>query len=432
MLSFIDQYFGITEKGSTLRTELLAGVSTFLVLSYIFVVNPAILSQAGLDRSSVLFATILVSGLCTLAMGLWARLPFVLAPGMEMNAYVAYFVVGTLGLSWQQALGTVFWSGVLFVLVSATRFRQKVIDAVPPAMKMSLSLCVAVFLALIALRIAGVLKYDGVHVSGIGALLGKPALVLYLGFVVAFLLDRLNVRAAVLLSVMASAGVAYAIGVQSGDKAANVSLGMFSAVGAMDVSVVLRPAALGVILVLFLIDFYGSVAKLIGLTANTSIQEDGSVPRLNRALLVDSVGTTAAAFTGTSNITVYVESGVGIGAGGRTGLTAVACGVLMLSCFAVAPFLHLIPRVATTGALLFVAEKIRQTAAREGAWNVVDILSATAMIVTVIASFALDRAMLAGLVVHAGESAFRRRTVNRYQLASIVLLTVGVWFQLRR
>lgn len=164
----LDRYFRITEKGSSLGTEVLAGCSTFLALSYIFVVNPAILAHAGMDRSVVLFATIVASGAATIAMGLWARLPFVLAPGMEMNAYVAFYVVSTLGFTWQEALGAVFWAGVICVVLSIARIREEIINAIPDRMKSSLALSVGAFLGLVALKVAGLLVYDGVTLSGLG------------------------------------------------------------------------------------------------------------------------------------------------------------------------------------------------------------------------------------------------------------------------
>jgi AGZA family xanthine/uracil permease-like MFS transporter len=429
MLERIDSYFKISEKGSTLRTEVLAGVSTFLVLSYIFVVNPAILAQAGMNRSAVLFATIAISGLSTIAMGLWARLPFVLAPGMEMNSYVAFYVVGALGYTWQQAFGAVFWSGILFILLTVTRVREQIIDAIPERMKVSLSLAVGVFLALIAFKLAGILTFSGVHVSGIGSITAPAAIAMYVGLSIALVLDRLRIRTAVLASILVATVVYRILGVGMQEKAAEVSRAMFSAVGKLDIGVILKPSALSVILVLFLIDFYGSVAKLIGLSGHTSIREGGRVPRMRQALLVDSIGTTAASLMGTSNITVYVESGVGIGAGGRTGITAVTCGILMLLCFAIAPFLHWVPLAATTGVLAFVAVKLCPSAKKLREFSRVDLLALVLMQACVVVTFALDRAIFVGLLVHVVGQLVRRERPAKYAVISILLLMAGVWLQ---
>jgi AGZA family xanthine/uracil permease-like MFS transporter len=429
MARFLDRYFEVTAKGSTIRTELLAGVSTFLVLSYIFIVNPAILGDAGIDRSAVLFATILVSGISTIAMGLWARLPFVLAPGMEMNAYITYFAVGVVGLTWREALGAVFWSGVLFISLSALQVRQKIIEAIPPPMAASLSLCVGLFIALIACRIAGILTFQGVHISGLGLVMGSGALVLYVGVVTALFLDHFKVKAAVLLSIIVSATLCRAIGLTQSAPSVPLSRHPFAALGALDFGVIGRPSALSIILVLFLVDFYGSIAKLLGLTTNTSIQENGRVPRLRRALLVDSLATTSASIAGTSNITVYVESGVGIAAGGRTGLTALVCGVLMLSVFGIAPLLYLVPLVATTGALVFIAIKLIPNTTTFRGFSLIDVLALILMQCCVLATLALDRAILAGLVVYALAAILvTRKRPNVYALASIALLMLGVYF----
>jgi AGZA family xanthine/uracil permease-like MFS transporter len=424
-VAVLEASFQVRQKGSTLGTEILAGVSTFLVLSYIFVVNPAILAQAGMNASAVLFATILASGLSTIAMGLWANVPFVLAPGMEMNAYIAYFAVGTLGLTFREALGAVFWSGVLFLILTLLGVRQKMIDAIPGRLKTSLSLSVGVFLVIVAFRIAGLLRFTGTHVVGVGALLSTPALALYLGITLALLLERIKVRAAILFSILASAAFCHMLHLPPGQPPAVFSLAMLGGIGAADISVLARPRAFGVILLLFLIDFYGSVAKLIGLSQNTSIQQDGQLPGMRRALVVDSFGTILASLTGTSNLTVYVESGVGIGVGGRTGLTAIVCGSLMLGCFAIAPLLSTIPLAATTGALVFVAIKLWPSASELRTFTPIDLLMLTAMQITVLITFALDQALLVGLSVVTIATLASRKSPDPYAVVSLILLGIG-------
>jgi len=422
-------YFEVAAKGSSLQTEVLAGVSTFLALCYIFVVNPAILAQAGMNKSAVLFATIITSGFATLAMGLWARLPFVLAPGMEMNAYVAFYVVGALGFTWQQALGAVFWSGVLFIILTVTKVRAKIIDAIPDRMKSGLSLSVGVFLVLVAFKVAGLLRYDGVRLVGLGDFTTPSAFALYASLAVVLSLERLRVRGAVMISILATTALCHAMGIgKDAGRAPELSMAMLSGIGRLDLTAILQPKMLSVILVLFLIDFYGSVAKLIGLTLNTNIALNGSLPRMKNALLIDSVATTAGATLGTSSLTVYVESGVGIGAGGRTGLTAVTCGLLMLSCLAVAPFLDYVPVVAASGALLYVAIMLCPSARLLKQMTILDWAALALMPLTVLATFALDRAMLVGFAPYLWQD-MRARRLNRYMLGSVLLLLLGVMAQ---
>ena len=432
MIASLKAFFGIDSCGSSLQTEILAGLSTFLALSYIFVVNPAILAQAGMNKSAVLFATILTSGVATICMGLWARLPFVLAPGMEMNAYVAFFVVGALGFTWQQALGAVFWSGLLFLVLTITHVREKIIDSIPERMKSALSLSVGVFLGLIALKIAGLVRYEGVHIKGIGDFTAPVALMFYFSVVLVLVLEKLEVPGAVMISIIATAGLCQFLKIGLGaEKPAEVSSVMFSAVGRLDPSVILNPKSMSVILILFLIDFYGSVAKLIGLTMNTNMLVRGRLPRMREALLIDSVASTTGSVLGTSSITVYVESGVGIAAGGRTGLTAVVCGLLILTCFLLAPFLQYVPLLATTGALLFVAIKLCPSLRALKESSKVDVFALVVMQIIVIATFALDRAMLAGFMTYLVADLAAKRRPNSYLVGSILLLLIGTLLQLR-
>lgn len=427
--SRIDRYFDLAGKGSSFATETIAGVSTFLALSYIFIVNPAILAQAGMNRSAVLFATILTSALATLAMGLWARLPFVLAPGMEMNAYVAFFVVGTLGFTWQEALGAVFWSGVLFVLLTVTRVREKIIQSIPEGMKSGLSLSVGTFLAIVALKTAGILKYQGIRFTGFGNLRSYAALVVFCSLVLILILERLRVRGAVLISILATALLCHLLHIVDISGGSSNLQGIFAAAGKLDVSIIFQPKMLNVILTLFLIDFYGSVAKLIGLSMNTNIAIDRRVPRLREALLIDGLATTVGSGVGTSSLTVYVESGVGIGAGGRTGLTAVVCAILMLACFAFGPLLAYIPVLAASGALLWVAIQLCPSIENLRQMKPADKAALVLMQLMVLGTFTLNYAMLIGYGVYIVRD-FRLKQINGYAFGSFLLLGVGAVIQI--
>lgn len=434
-VAWLDRFFGISAKQSSISTEVLAGASTFLALSYIFVVNPAILGAAGIPKSAVLFATILATGVATLAMGLWARLPFAVAPGMEMNAYVAFFVVATLGFSWQEALGLAFASSVVMFVVTVTRVREKVIACIPDAMKATLALTVALFIGLIALSVAGLVRYEGLGIAfqGFGSFSSRGAVTLYVAVAVVLLLDRLRFRAAVLGSIVVATLFAHLIGVVEDGSTATLSAASFDAVGRLDLTTILSLNALSVIVVLFLIDFYGSVAKIIGLTTRTNIVRNGRVPRMTQALCLDAGGSALGATTGTTNLTVYVESGVGIGAGGRTGLTAVVVALLTFSVFLVAPFLHDVPLVATTGALLFVAIKLAPSRTELRRLGPTDLLAMGMAAAVLAVTFAVDRAMLAAFAVYLAGGLLGRRfgavRANPYLAASTALLAVGAVLQ---
>jgi AGZA family xanthine/uracil permease-like MFS transporter len=431
VLKRLRTFFAIAEKGSSVRVEVLAGLSTFLSLSYIFIVNPAILAQAGMNKSFVLFATIVASSFATIAMGLWPRLPFVLAPGMELNAYLAFFVVGSLGFTWRQALGAVFWSGIAFVILTLLRIREKLIEAIPERMKSALSLSVGVFLCLVALKLAGLLIYENVTIKGLGSFTTTTAYAFYVSLSVIFVLEWFHIRGSVLIGIVATAILCHFLGVSnSGEPPAKISYAMFSGIGQLDLGVIAKPRMFSVILILFLIDFYGSIAKFIGLSINTNLVIGGRLPRLRDALLIDGAATTLGSALGTSSIIVYVESAVGIGAGGRTGLTAVVCGFSMLACFILTPFLGLVPVVATTGALVFVGIKLCPTIRDLKTYSRIDLIVLVIMPLAVIATFAIDRAMLAGFAVYLLSDLVMRRRPNPYLVGSVVLLAIGAVLQM--
>jgi adenine/guanine/hypoxanthine permease len=437
-LRAIDSYFEITKKNSDLKTEVLAGASTFLALSYIFVVNPAILSKAGIDTSVSLFATLVISAAATLVMGLWARLPFVVSTGMEMNAYVAFFAVGALGFAWQQALGMVFWSSILMILLTVTNVRERIIDSIPDSLKVGLSFSVGIFLVLIAGSIGGILKYEGLALRGFGSVVSPNALTLYAGLALVLLFDRLKVIGGVLLGILITSAL-FQLCQSNGwlgfppappSSGPQFSTSMFDGIFKLDPLVILNPKALSVILVLFVLDFYGSVAKFIGLTLNTSIMENGRLPRRTRALLVDGVGTTGASLLGTTSVVTFVESAVGIGMGGRTGLSAVVCGLLMLACFVAFPLVQYVPVFATTGALVYVGLKLCPSKSQFMGFPTVEKVALASMPLITIATFAIDKAMLGGFLIFVIGCFASGHRANPFLIGSTLLLAAGVVLQI--
>lgn len=428
----LETYFEFKELGTNWRREILAGFSVFLSLAYIIVVNPTILAKGGIPLEIAFFATVAISGLAMIAMGLWARLPFVLAPGLEMNAYLVFFIIGVLGYSWQEALGLVFWSGVLFLILTLTRLRQGIIEAIPENMKYILSFAVGVFVAAIGLRITDLLFYDGSFISGVGDFISPKAITLYIGLGVLIILSKLRVPGAVLLSIFA--GSLYLNLTAGVDDTANYGgfAEMTKDVGAFDPFFALKSrAAIGAIFVLFAIDFYGSIAKFIGLTVNTPIKIQ---ERSGKALYVDSVATIFGAAAGTSSITTYVESAVGIGAGGRSGIVAIIAGVLMLASFFLLPYLSYVPVAATAPALLYVGYKLFPVAILKDKFRLFDwfVLAVSGLIVFFM--FALDKAMLFGFACYFAMALFAKfkgqhsKDLNIYLFISILILLASMAF----
>ncbi len=427
----LDKFFKISERGSSLKIEILAGISTFLSLSYICIVNPTILAAAGMNTSAVFFATIIGSVISCMLMGIWARLPFAVAPGLEMNAYVAYVVVGTMGFTWQQALGAIFWSGIFTVFFSYTPLRVNVIKAIPDKLKSGISAAVGVFLMLIALKVSGVLFYEGIKVKGLGNLSSNEALVFFAGLVLVSLLKHFKIKGFVLISIILASIFAHFIGIAKPTDQIKLNEEMYAATLALDFSVISNPKVWSVVLVLFILDFYGSIAKFIGLTRNTTIvDKDGNLPRLKEGLVVDGLGTVVGALTGTSNLITYVESAVGIGEGGRTGLVAIVVAILFASFLLLTPLINLVPGVATTGALFYVGVMLFPNKQDLKSYQLIDIVSATIIVITTFFTFGLDKAMFAGfasylfLYLLSG----RAKEINIYLTASTFLLFLGIYF----
>ncbi len=431
MIQKINDFFVITKKGSSIKIEIFAGISTFLALSYIFVVNPAILGAMGLNTSAIFFATILGSVIATLTMGLWAKLPFAVAPGLEMNAYVAYVVVGVLGFTWQEALGAVFWSGVLTVLLSFTPLRVNIVKAIPDKLKSGLATSVGVFLMLVAFKVSGMLAYDGIKIIGIGALTSHEAIIFYVGLVSVIVSRTFKIKGAVLLSIIVASIVAPLIGISQTINPIHFSKEMFDGMFALDWGIIFNPKIWSVILVLFILDFYGSIAKFIGLTRNTSIvDENGNLSGIKEGLIVDGGGTVLGAVTGTSNLITYVESAVGIGEGGRTGLVAVVVAILMSLFLFLVPLINLVPVVATTGALLFVGFTLFPTKKDLKNYNWIDVVSIAVMVVVTVWTFGLDKAMFAGFASYVVLSVFsgKLKDINVYLVGSAFVLLLSILF----
>lgn len=429
MLKKIDNYFGITRLGSSFKIEIFAGISTFLSLSYIFVVNPAILSEAGISTSVAFFATIFGSVIATLLMGLWARLPFALAPGLEMNAYIAYIVVGIMGFTWQGALGAVFWVGVLTFILSFTSLRTNIIKGIPDKLKSGLAASVGVFLMLIALKVSGLLAYEGIQVKGIGLLTSKEAYIFYVGLVLVLIFRHFKIKGAVLLSIVGAAIFAHFLGVGQPIEPIKLSREMFAGTFAFDLGIIFNPKIWAVIIVLFILDFYGPIAKFIGLTRNTNIvNSEGDLPRMKEGLAVDGVGTIIGAATGTSNLITYVESAVGIGEGGRTGLVAVVVGILMSLFLFLTPLINLIPVAATTGALLFVGFTILPNKKELKTYSWTDIVAVATMVLVTFWTFGLDKAMFAGFATFVALLIIQGKwgKLNPYLIGSTVMLLLSI------
>ncbi|MDR7334814.1 AGZA family xanthine/uracil permease-like MFS transporter [Kinneretia asaccharophila] len=347
--------FKLQAHGTTVRTELMAGLTTFLTMAYIIFVNPTILGDAGMPKGAVFVATCLIAALGTLIMGLYANYPVATAPGMGLNAYFAYVVVLGMGVTWQVALGAVFISGCLFLAVSVFRLREVIIRGVPHALRVGITAGIGMFLAIIALKSSGVIAASPATLVTLGDLHKPPAVLAILGFFTIVVLDCLKVRGAILIGILGVTVLSFFF-------AGNKFVGVFDMPPSiaptfmqLDIQGALGVGLLNIVLVFFLVELFDATGTLMAVAKRAGLLVDGKMDRMNKALLADSGAIFAGSLLGTSSTTAYIESASGVQAGGRTGLTAVAVSVLFLACMFIAPLAGVVPAYATAPALLYVA-----------------------------------------------------------------------------
>ncbi|MEE9578947.1 MAG: NCS2 family permease [Gemmatimonadota bacterium] len=352
----LERRFGLAEHGTDVRTEMIAGATTFLTMVYIAFVNPQILAEAGMDQGAVFVATCTAAMIGTLIMGLYANYPIALAPGMGLNAYFAYTVVLTLGYSWQTALGAVFISGVLFICLSLLRVRQYLINSVPRTLKLAISAGIGLFLGLIALQNAGLVAAHPTTLVTLGDMSRPEPALAMLGFALIAALAWRRVPGSVLLGILAATVAGLPLGLTSFQGIVSAPPDPRPTLLALDLAATLQVGFVTVVFTFFFVDLFDTAGTLIGVAHRANLlDEDGRLPRLNRALLADSSATVAGSMLGTSTVTSYIESAAGTNVGGRTGLTAVVvAGLFGLTLF-FAPLAAMIPAYATSSALLFVA-----------------------------------------------------------------------------
>jgi adenine/guanine/hypoxanthine permease len=351
----LDRYFGLAENGTDLRTEIIAGFTTFLTMAYIVFVNPQILGTTGMDKGAVFVATCLASAASTLVMGLYANYPIALAPGMGLNAFFAFTVVVGYKYSWQQALAAVFCSGVLFLLISVFRIREYVINAIPHNLKLAISAGVGLFLGIIALETSGVVVAHPATLVTLGDLT-KPAAVLALfGFVLIAALNHRGIIGGTLIGILAVTLIGIPLGLSRYSGIVSLPPSLAPTFLQLDFS---RAAELTFIIVVFsilLVDVFDNAGTLIGVTHRTGLMRDGKLARMKEALISDSFAAIFGSMIGTSTTTSYIESAAGVAAGGRTGLTAIVVALCFLLALFFAPLAGMIPAYASAAALLYVA-----------------------------------------------------------------------------
>ena len=352
----LDRYFGLGQAGSSIGIEFRAGIATFLTMAYIMFVNPAILAHAGMDHGAVFVATCLAAALGSALMGLWANYPIAMAPGMGLNAYFAYTIVPELGGDWRLALGCVFVSGVLFFLLSLSRLRAWLIDAIPISLKLGIAAGIGFFLALIALQNAGLVAADPATLVTLGDLAKPQAWLAAAGFLIIAGLAIRKIPGAIIFGVLAVTAAAGAFGLEPWHGIAARPPSLAPTFLKMDVAGVFQLGLVVIVLTLLLVTILDTAGTLIGVARQAGfLDAEGRLPRARQAFLADSGGAMLGAALGTSTNTAYIESAAGVEEGGRTGLTAIFVGVFFLLALFLAPLAQTVPPYATAPALLLVA-----------------------------------------------------------------------------
>jgi len=356
-MKYIEKIFHLKEHGTNIRTEVIAGITTFMTMAYILAVNPYILSNAGMDKDAVFTATALSSFIAILIMAFLANLPVALAPGMGLNAFFAYTVVTQMGYSWEMAITAVFIEGIIFMLFSLFRIREAIIDSIPMNLKHAISVGIGLYIALIGFSNAGIIVRNEATLVSLGDISSANVLLALSGIIVTSILLVLRIKAALVIGIIVTAVIGIPAGITHLPEGGLISLppSLEPVFFKFDFSQVLSWNMLMIVFTFLFVDIFDTVGTLVGVCSKANLLDSkGGVPKATQALFADAVGTTAGAILGTSTVTSYIESASGVQAGGKTGLTALTTGILFLLALFFAPLFMMIPGAATAPALVLV------------------------------------------------------------------------------
>ncbi len=350
----LTKLFGFNPKETTVRTEVMAGLTTFLTMAYILAVNPNILGETGMDKGALFTTTVIMAGVSTIFMGVYAKLPLALAPGMGLNAFFAYTVCMVMGYSWQFALTAVFLEGLLFILLTVTNLREKIVDVLPDTLKKSISAGIGLYIAFIGLKSADIIVDNPATLVSLGDITAGSALLGVIGIAVTSILLVKNVKGALLFGILATTLLGIPLGVTQFDGVLSVPPSVEPIFMQFEWSNIFSKDMLVIVFTFLFVDLFDCIGTVIGVTERAGMVKDGKIPRLKEVFVVDSVSTAVGAMMGTSTVAVYVESAAGVNEGGRSGLTAFTTGVFFLLALFLSPLFLAIPAAATTPVLVLV------------------------------------------------------------------------------
>ena len=427
---FLARYFKLAEKQTTVKTEILAGLTTFIALAYIIFVNPNILSEAGIPKDAAIASTIWIAALSTMVMGVVANYPVALAPGMGLNAFFAYYVCGTLGLHWTVALGAVFFSGVLFLILTVSHIRQAIINAVPQNLRVAIGVGIGLFIAFIGLKGTGLIVPDKATFIGLGHVTQPTTLLSLFGLLLTGALMARKVQGSILIGIIATTLLSMCLGYSPvphgiSDIVSTSMPHMGETFGKLDIVGAWNYGIVSIIFTFTVVELFDNMGTLIGLTSKAKlVKPNGEIENLDRALTTDAVGTICSSVFGTSTVTSYIESAAGIAAGGKTGLTAVTVSICFLIALIFAPLVGLVPGFATALPLILVGALMMQEVGKINFTDFSDALPAFLTIVMMPLTGSIANGFAFGFVSYA----FMKTAVGKYKEVSWIMWLVSLAF----
>lgn len=430
---WVADLFDLKAHGTNLKTELLAGTTTFLTMAYIVFVNPNILKAAGMPFGAVMTATCLSAGIASILMGIYANLPIGLAPGMGTNAYFAFFVCGAMGVNWQTALGAVFISGVAFLILTITGLREKIMDAIPDSMKHAVAAGIGIFIAFVGLKEAGIIVKNEAVFVGLGKMASPEVVVTILGLIITTFFLAKKIRGALLWGILCTTILAIIFGVaKSPEGIVSAPPSIMPTLMQMDLKAAFGLGLVQIVFAFLFVDLFDTIATLIGVADQGGLMKEGKdgklhLPRVGRALTADAVGTMVGAALGTSTTTSYIESTAGIAEGGRTGLTAVIVGLLFFAMLFFSPIIGIVPPQATAPILIIVCVFMLRNLSKVD-WS--DYTEAVPAVVTCLGiplTFSISNGLALGFILYPAI----KLITGRWRDANWLVYALGILFVLK-
>ena len=423
----LEKLFGFDRNVTRVRTEVLAGITTFLTMAYILAVNPNILSATGMDKGALFTTTVVASAFATLLMAFYAKLPFGLAPGMGLNAFFAYTVCLTMGYSWQFALTAVLIEGIIFILLTVTNLREKIVDAIPVTLKNAIGAGIGLFISFIGLQNAGIIVNNDATLISMGNITSGPALLGMIGLVVTSLLLVKGVRGALLFGILITTLIGIPMGITKFDGIFSTPPSIEPIFWQFEWHNIFTKEMIVVVFTFLFVDMFDTIGTLVGVTTKAGMMDkNGKIPHLKQAFMVDAIGTTAGAMLGTSTITTFVESASGVGEGGRSGLTSFVTAVCFLLSLFLAPFFLSVPGAATAPVLILVGLMMMSSVLKVNFADYSEAIPAFICIIFMPLAYSISDGIVLGMIsyvlINLLTGKYKKLSIGMYILAAIFVL----------